>query len=867
MLQQIKMIQGLINIHPTLAQIPIDTTPSEATPIIFSSPQLLIALLAGVVMAIAFQLLFTNLSLAFIISPSGAAKLVAEDLEETESLTDAARNLETKIGLWSMITVSLALFTACFLAVKLSLVSNMLLGATLGVVVWATFFSFLAWKGSSSAGSLLGSLLNTATSGVQGLFGTATSAIGANVARQQAVSTAEDITAAVRRELTSGLNPDKIQKTLQSSLNNLSVPNLDVSKLRTEFEKILQNADLKEILDSDLLHSINRQTLTDLVKKNTNLSGNDINQIAETLEGALKTLRRPSATAIQQQVRSFIEGAMPETLQSGQLVQQLEHLIARSTGQPSTKVSLANRALDTGFELLGAIAQGKVDLSNLDAHQVSTQVEQLIQKILDQGETLTLSPQDRESHTVQADVQHYIANAFPWQLSGLSVIEDFQRVLHNRDADQDMVRQQLESLNQESFTQLLQQRGDMNPQQIQEISELMNDIRRQVLDIVIQSGAQAQASETEESPQLSQTLQDEAKSRASELRQKVEDYLRNTNQEALDPDAIEREVRLLFEDPQAGFEALKQRLSQFDRDTLVQLLSQREDLSEERVQQILDRIESVRDNVLQTAETAIQQIRSAPKRLAGQVQQKALNFESSVAQYLRNTNKEELNPDGIKRDLKILLTDPRLGLESITDRITQFDRSTLVALLAQRQDLTEAEANEIVERILSARDGIMHQIQSLQQRLQSVMEDSFAQLRTYLNSLERSELNYDGVKNDFIQLFEDPQAGFEALRDRLGQFDRGTLVALLSSRKDISEAEANRIIDQVEAARDSVLNQADYIQREAQKRIASVKKQTKQQLLETRKVAADATWWIFNTAFTSLAASAVAGAIAVIQLG
>jgi hypothetical protein len=59
-------------------------------------------------------------------------------------------------------------------------------------------------------------------------MGAATSAIGANVAKNQAISTAEDITAAVRRELTAGINSDSIQQTLQSSLGKLELPKLDV---------------------------------------------------------------------------------------------------------------------------------------------------------------------------------------------------------------------------------------------------------------------------------------------------------------------------------------------------------------------------------------------------------------------------------------------------------------------------------------------------------------------------------------------------------------------------------------------------------------------------------------------------------------
>jgi hypothetical protein len=129
--------------------------------------------------------------------------------------------------------------------------------------------------------------------------------------------------------------------------------------------------------------------------------------------------------------------------------------------------------------------------------------------------------------------------------------------------------------------------------------------------------------------------------------------------------------------------------------------------------------------------------------------------------------------------------------------------------------------------------------------------------------LERPELNYDGIKQDFGKLFDDPQMGLEALRDRLTHFDRETLVAVLSSREDISEADANRVIDQIEGARDSVLHQFERVQQETQKRLDAVKQEAEKQVRATRQIAASAAWWVFSSALFSLAASAIAGFLAV----
>jgi nucleoid DNA-binding protein len=254
----------------------------------------------------------------------------------------------------------------------------------------------------------------------------------------------------------------------------------------------------------------------------------------------------------------------------------------------------------------------------------------------------------------------------------------------------------------------------------------------------------------------------------------------------------------------------------------------------------------------------------SPRRLAARTQARVQNFQTYLQDYLRNTGKEELNPEGIKRDLQLLLNDPRVGVESLTERLSHFDRSTLISLLQLRQDMSEEEATRIVDQILSVRDSFVEQVRGIQRRIQDVVDGVFANIRNYLNSLDRPELNYDGIRKDVRQLFNDPQAGFEALRDRLGSFNRDTLVAVMSSREDISEADANRIIDQIEGARNAVLQRAESIQMEAQRRLEEVKQQAQRQAEETRKAAAAAAWWLFATALVSAAISATTGAISVI---
>ena len=1011
-----------------LENVPLDHP--DIGGLMFLSPQFFVALIAGVIMAFGFQFLLTNFSIAAKISNWDEA--LPDDDDESESLGTKFRKTEGLVGGWILVTVNIALFLACFLAVKLTSIASVDGAAIIGVVIWAAYFLTLVWLGSSAVGSLIGSLMKTAFSGVQGVMGTAGAAMSGKMASDQMVNTVEASVAAVRRELSSAVDPDSIRETVQDYVGSLQLPKLDVKEIRGQFEKLLGDADIKSLAGSDVLKNVNRQTFVDLVSSRTDFSKDEINQVADQLEGVWK-----QAFGQQQQPQdpklelvNFLKSAAPDLLKSDELNAKLSQVLA-TTENKSESSNGMNRAMQLGVEALVGTLLSRTDLSDVDVEKISGKLQEFTAKGTEKAKSLGSKVADKfpafSFHTVKADVENYLLNSQPWHLNRETIKQEFRDVIYDPDAAPGAILHQLEVLNPEYFVGILGRREGFTEEQTKEIAQQLESVRQEVLEIVQPAASEEQSQDLrsriedylrstgkeelnpegiekdfqalledrdagfealrdrlsqfdrdtlvqllgqredfspEEADQLigrlessrdrviskAQELQDQAKSKAQELRQKVEEYLRNTNKEELNPEGIEREFQTLFEDPQAGFKALRERLSQFDRDTLVQLLSQRQDLSEEQVNQAIDRIESVRDNMINApqivADKAKQQyeevtakigeylrntnleeldpegikqdltklfenpkegalalrerlsqvdretlvkllsqredlseeqinrtidrvqdslrsIVKSPRRLASRAQATVRDFQGNLENYLRNTNKEELNPESIKRDLQLLFSEPGMGMQNLGDRLQHFDRSTLVALLSQREDISEEEANKIADQIETVRNQFVEQVQRVQDKFQSALDGIFGKIRDYLNSLERPELNYEGIKRDFRKVFDDPQAGFEAIKERVSQFDRETLVAVISSRPDISEANANKIIDQIEGARDTVLSRSERLQESAKKRIKQLKEKAKHQAEEAREAAASAAWWLFGTALTSVAVSALAGAIAV----
>jgi hypothetical protein len=1024
----------------------------EQTSVIFSGPQFFIALLSGLVLTFGFQLLLTNLSVAAGISWVGHSSSSSSDSSDSGGTSPG--KIGTAFGVWTLITVSLALFFACLLAIRLSLYTSALLGAITGLVIWGTYFCLLFWVSSTTVGSLIGSIIRTATSGFQSLVGTATAALGAKAASNQVAATAEAAVAAVRKELTAGMDTESLSDALRDYLSNLRSPAIDVEGIESEFERLVEESRLSDVADRDTLRQINRDTFVKLVDSRTDLSRQEVNRIADRLyrswQRALTQV--PESDSLAEMV-NYLKSARPEELVSDKLNQRIDQLMEEMRRQremdQSNLSNLANRLdrsnqssqgnqgnqnqpgmMGQGLNMLMAVIMGRTDLSDLDVEKIVGQFKSTQNKLTSQA-NLVASKVSGEPEApfsvVRADVENYLLNTYPWQLRPERLRVEFRTVIYDASADPNVLRQELESLNRCDFVDILKSRGLLTPEEIRATSIQLESVRQEVLqettqmarleatkelqervytflrftprdELFTDMGEQAfkhlltdpdarlddlqdrfsqfnrelfvqilrsrpdmsedevqqvasrmervmsqvladaqgvqEAARTRvnnqwqavqdylrntgrselnpegiksdlqsllhepnegvrrlqarlshfdhntlvellrQRPDMSDTeayeiadqvesnwyrtlnaptaLTDQAKMQYDQATNAIADYLRNTGKPELNPDGIQRDLQTLMRDPKLGASAIRNRLAAMDRDTLVQLLGQRQDMSPEEVNQMIDQIQS-----------SIRSVVRAPQRLARRTQSQVLSFEQALEDYLRSTDKEALNPDGIKRDLQLLLSDPRLGAYRMGERLSMIDRDTVVALLAQRPDMTREEAEAAVDRVLSVRDQIVEQIKSVQEQVKALVLGVLGRIRNYLNALDRPELNYEGIQRDVRRLFDDPQAGFEALRMRLSQFDRDTLVAVVSSHDAISEADVNRILDQIEGARMGVLQKAERLEQQVAERVRDMKLQAQQQVEETRKAAEAAAWWIFGTAAVSAIVSAIAGSLAV----
>ena len=733
-----------------------------------------ITLIAGVVLAFAFQLLLTNLSVAAGLSYMGQSH---EDGDhQSDSGSSPVRHIGRKVGTWTLITVTIALFFACLLAVKLSFITSPGLGAILGLVVWATYFSMLVWVSSTTVGSLIGSVVNTATSGFQAIVGTAASAIGAKAASNQVVATAKAAAAAVGHELGSAIDPTSLRENVEDYIQSLKPPELDIKGMRSEFEKLLNDPQLKAIAGENL-PNLDRQTLVDLVSSRSDLSKRDVNRIVDQLQDAWKQVGKQGqqSDGIAQLV-DYLKSAKPGDLVSDTLTSRVEKVLGNLGGQNSGQSpSMMSQATTMAVNALMGIVLGRTDISDLDVEKVVGQLKAAKDKVSLQTDKITaqVKGEPQTYSPIRADVENYLLNTYSWQMNPQAIEREFRDVLYDPTADPGTVRRELEKLKQANFAEILASRGVFTQDKIKEISQELEGIRQRVLQTV--SFAEEQE-------------------KARDLQWRVETYLKLTAKEELTAAGIGSDFKKILEDSDASYEQLRDRLAPYTHDRFVEILRGRDNFGFQEVEHIVQELERTRDVVLADA-NGLQE--AAQARLDNQWQR--------VQEYLKSTGKEELNPEGIKRDLKTLLDNPEAGMWALRSRASKFDRDTLVKLLSQRKDLSEDQVNQLIDSAEESWHSALQAPQKLAQKAKDQYDQTTTALAEYLRNTGKSELNPEGIKRDLTKLLENPKEGALALRGRLSQVDRDTLVKLLSQRQDLSEEQVNQIIDQVQDTLGSIV--------------------------------------------------------------
>ncbi|MFD2513295.1 EI24 domain-containing protein [Pontibacter locisalis] len=387
---------------PLLAEAQVET--AVINPLLDNGPRFFICIVAGVLLAIGFQALLTMLSVASGISAIGNIREKAHKPSNNSHSTNSdsddtpmVQKISSAFGIWTLVTVTISLFFASLLAVKLSLIGANFVGVTLGLVIWAAFFTTMMYLEVKAVTSLLGTLVGTALSGIRtsasalgGMFSSSSESEAKSVAKVSAQENAK----AMRKELQKLFNKNDLDQKIDEYVTRLSPQDLDINKIKKELKDLITDIEIKEKTELGE-EGVTKRMFLETASSTPNISKSDLKKLSgifDQIKGIAKSegdrtdkveqaveqftpASRQDIDEFKKTVAEYLKATNKQELQPERIRQDIQAMLK---DPKKAKSILQSKAGAVDHDTLVSILEQRGDLSHADAEKYAAYAEKAL---------------------------------------------------------------------------------------------------------------------------------------------------------------------------------------------------------------------------------------------------------------------------------------------------------------------------------------------------------------------------------------------------------------------------------------------------------------------------------------------------------
>ncbi|MCW8109568.1 hypothetical protein OPS25_13750 [Alteromonas ponticola] len=351
----------------------------------------------------------------------------------------------------------------------------------------------------------------------------------------------------------------------------------------------------------------------------------------------------------------------------------------------------------------------------------------------------------------------------------------------------------------------------------------------------------------------------------SDLDSKIKQYIDRATSDSFSAKDFRKELEKLIDE----IEVEEQYVTDDPNTTkklILDIASNRPSLNEEQKKQLSSSLDDIKASIRENDSHQARATAAFDKLSPGDEEQ-GRKYREQVRAYLDKTGREELSSEEIERDLETIFDNPASAQRILSNRLSQLDRDSIKAMLAAHDSMDESKA----EKVLSAYDKILSKFAnntsdsssgSATPNLPARRSKAEQRVQQWFDRMQRPELRYRDLKNDFMAILNDPSMAPQVLSKRLSRMDEKTVRALLTNNDQIDEKDIDQYMAKFEEAKADLLDRINKMQAEAEKRINELKHMAFEEAEAVRATAASAAWWLFVSALASAGAAALAGALA-----
>jgi hypothetical protein len=448
---------------------------------VFNSGNFFMALAAGVLMAIGFQIVLTMLSVATGVSMIGNVEDKfnephAYNPSSHEKRHQSLMKVINSIGLWTAATACISLFFASMLAVKMSLIADNQINAVLGLSIWAAFFVVMMVFETRKASSLLGGIFKTVFHGMKSSATVVNSMFG----RSKIEKTAD----AIRSEITHSLHDPHLKKEITKYMKQFEPQAFDWHKARKELTKLLSGLEVDATVRDE---EGQRKTFIRLAEKHPHFSREDIKKLGEMFDEAKNMAGSQGVgddvAQVKEKFAQYLQNTGVEALNPENLKEDLNKIV----GSPKTAKSVVlNRIKQFDHPTLVSIVSKTTHMSQEQAEQVVGKVESVLESIKEKvtrgngnGNGFNLKPSFQDNF--EDKVRNYFSSLQRPEIDYDQLKSDFELMLHDPKASVDILKNRFKTFDRESLVAVISSNPHVTKEQAEKMVAKIEEARDSVI--------------------------------------------------------------------------------------------------------------------------------------------------------------------------------------------------------------------------------------------------------------------------------------------------------------------------------------------------------------------------------------------------
>ncbi|PZO09523.1 MAG: hypothetical protein DCF25_21560 [Leptolyngbya foveolarum] len=260
----------------------------------------------------------------------------------------------------------------------------------------------------------------------------------------------------------------------------------------------------------------------------------------------------------------------------------------------------------------------------------------------------------------------------------------------------------------------------------------------------------------------------------------AENYLKESPVDLLQAETLPEEFAERIYDPEADPTVMEKQLQALKHSEFSHWLQQRGDLTAEAVEDVAEKLEGVRENVLETVRNKVKQTpiledKLKPEQLEEQSEEEKAEIEGAIAElektliaYFRYTSLSKLSADSVEEKVRSQLEELSATSDVWTRGGINPDFGPVTKIIARRKGISKAQKRDLTKALTAAWET--HRVDPSTASLSRKVTD-------YLQSVDWSEANLGDFKDEVFQQVQSAIVSPMGLSQNL---DPGRLVASLS---------------------------------------------------------------------------------------